>query len=115
MHEKLAGVAFDMAKRSFTIDNVAGRQGSLRVLRERGGALNIEQLTRPSKALETAERRISANAASAQPWSVLMRAVKFEGMAVDFDWDRGSAPAYALLYERAVRIRQGQRAHDELA
>jgi glycogen synthase len=29
------------------------------------------------------------------------------GMAVDFDWDRGSAPRYAELYERAVRIRRG--------
>jgi hypothetical protein len=27
-------------------------------------------------------------------------------MAVDFDWDRSSAPAYARLYRRAVAIRE---------
>ena len=64
---ELAGVALDTAKRTFTIDNVAARQGSLRVLRERGGALNIEQLTRPSKALETADGG-SAPMRPAQPW-----------------------------------------------
>jgi hypothetical protein len=27
-------------------------------------------------------------------------------MAVDFDWDRSSAPAYARLYRRAMTIRE---------
>jgi hypothetical protein len=27
-------------------------------------------------------------------------------MAVDFDWDRSSAPAYVRLYRRAVTIRE---------
>ena len=92
---ELAGIALDVTKRTFMIDSVAGRQGSLRMVRERGGALNVEQLTRPSKALETAEQRMGASAASAQPWSVLMRAVKFEGIGVDYE-DRASEPPVKL-------------------
>jgi uncharacterized protein involved in outer membrane biogenesis len=127
-HAELAGVALDTAKRTFAIDSVAGRQGSLRVMRERDGALNIEQLTRPSKALETAERRISANAVSAPPWSVLMRTVKFDGLGVDFE-DRvpaspvklrvadgrfsiqnvGNAPAASMAFEGTARARPAGR------
>jgi hypothetical protein len=37
------------------------------------------------------------------PWDELVA----RGMAVDFDWIRGSAPRYAALYERALAIRRG--------
>jgi hypothetical protein len=41
--------------------------------------------------------------AGGAPWAELVA----RGMAVDFDWTRGSAPRYAALYERAVAIRRG--------
>jgi starch synthase len=48
------------------------------------------------------EAAIAMRAAAGKPWASLIA----RGMAVDFDWDRGSAPRYAALYERAVAIRR---------
>ena len=45
------------------------------------------------------EAAIAMRAAGGAPWEALIA----RGMAVDFDWDRGSAPRYAALYERARR------------
>ena len=39
-------------------------------------------------------------------WEGLVR----RGMAVDWDWERGSAPAYAAMFRRAVAARQATRA-----
>jgi starch synthase len=39
-------------------------------------------------------------------WDGLVR----RGMAVDWDWERGSAPAYAAMFRRAVAARQAARA-----
>ncbi|HEY7970489.1 MAG TPA: glycogen/starch synthase [Candidatus Limnocylindrales bacterium] len=49
------------------------------------------------------ETAIAMRARGGPAWEALLD----RGMAVDFDWDRGSAPRYAELYERAVRIRRG--------
>ena len=46
---------------------------------------------------------MAMRAAGGAPWDGLVA----RGMAVDFDWARGSAPRYAALYERAVAIRRG--------
>jgi starch synthase len=56
----------------------------------------------PEALAEACESAIAVRAAGA-PWDQLIQ----RGMAVDFDWDRGSAPRYAALYERAVAIRRG--------
>jgi glycogen synthase len=45
-------------------------------------------------------------AADGPAWDGLVQ----RGMAVDFDWDRGSAPRYVALYERAAAIRRGRTA-----
>ncbi len=56
------------------------------------------------EALEVACRAaIEMRAAGGVRWDELIA----RGMAVDFGWDRGSAPRYAALYERAVSIRRG--------
>jgi glycogen synthase len=54
-------------------------------------------------ALVDAVARAAARRRSNKAWAALQQ----RGMAVDFDWARGSAPAYAALYERAVAIRRG--------
>ena len=48
------------------------------------------------------EAAVQLRAAGGADWDGLVR----RGMAVDFDWDRGSAPRYAALYRRAVAIRR---------
>jgi starch synthase len=56
----------------------------------------------PSALAEACEAAIELRARG-RPWDELIQ----RGMAVDFDWDRGSAPRYVALYERAVAIRRG--------
>jgi starch synthase len=54
-------------------------------------------------ALEVACRAaMEIRAAGGPRWDGLIA----RGMAVDFDWDRGSAPQYVGLYERAVALRR---------
>ena len=57
----------------------------------------------PNALAEACEDAIAMRAAGGSAW----RALIDRGMAVDFDWRRGSAPRYAALYERAVAIRRG--------
>jgi hypothetical protein len=102
-HAELAGVALDASKRTFTIDSVTGRQGAVRMLRDHGGTLNIEQFTRPSKALEAAERRMSADA-SAQTWNVVMRSVRFDGIGVDFEDRVPETPVKLRLTDARVAL-----------
>jgi starch synthase len=48
------------------------------------------------------EAAIAMRAEGRAAWDTLIA----RGMAVDFDWDRESAPRYIGLYERAVAIRR---------
>jgi starch synthase len=57
----------------------------------------------PDALAEACEDAIASRAAGGRAWQDLIE----RGMAVDFDWRRGSAPRYAALYERAVAIRRG--------
>jgi starch synthase len=57
----------------------------------------------PDALAAACETAIAMRATGGAPWDALIA----RGMAVDFDWDRGSAPRYAELYERAIRIRRG--------
>jgi starch synthase len=56
----------------------------------------------PKALAEACEAAIAMRAAGGEPWRALIE----RGMAVDFDWDRGSAPRYAALYARAVSLRR---------
>ena len=53
----------------------------------------------------TCAAAIEACAAGGAAWQALLD----RGMAVDFDWASGSAPAYAELYERAIALRAADR------
>ena len=57
----------------------------------------------PAALAEACEAAMAMRAAGGGPWKALVA----RGMAVDFDWARGSAPRYAALYERALKIRRG--------
>jgi starch synthase len=57
----------------------------------------------PAALADACEAALAMRATGGAPWDDLIQ----RGMAVDFDWDRGSAPRYAALYERAVAIRRG--------
>jgi starch synthase len=57
----------------------------------------------PAALAEACEDAIASRAVGGRAWQDLIE----RGMAVDFDWQRGSAPRYAALYERAVAIRRG--------
>jgi starch synthase len=52
---------------------------------------------------EACEAAMAMRTEGGPTWNGLVE----RGMAVDFDWVRGSAPRYAALYERAIEIRRG--------
>ena len=94
------------------------RYGTPPIVRRTGGLADsvIDERTRPGEgtgfAFDAAtpdalaagcEDAMSMRTAGGAAWDGLVA----RGMAVDFDWDRGSAPAYAALYERALSIRRG--------
>ncbi len=58
----------------------------------------------PAALAEACEDALAMRAKGGAPWAALVA----RGMAVDFDWARGSAPRYAALYERAVAIRRAR-------
>jgi starch synthase len=57
----------------------------------------------PVALAQACEAAMTMRIAGGKPWQALVA----RGMAVDFEWSRGSAPRYAALYERAVAIRRG--------
>src|SRR3954468_17927841 len=117
-----AGVDFFLMPSRFepcgTGQMISLRYGTPPIVRRTGGLADgvIDERTRPGEgtgfvfAAATAaalagacEDAIAMRERGGAAWSALIA----RGMAVDFDWDRGSAPRYAALYERAVRIRRG--------
>ena len=56
----------------------------------------------PAALADACEAAIAMRESEPAAWDALIA----RGMAVDFDWDRGSAPRYAALYRRAVGIRR---------
>jgi starch synthase len=57
----------------------------------------------PEALLAACDRAIAMHATGGTAWADLVD----RGMAVDFDWVRGSAPHYVDAYRRAIRIRRG--------
>jgi starch synthase len=97
---------------------VSLRYGTPPIVRRTGGLADsvIDERTNPGQGTgfsfdeatsdglaEACEAALEMRARGGRPWDELIQ----RGMAVDFDWDRGSAPRYAALYERAVAIRRG--------
>ena len=94
------------------------RYGTPPIVRQTGGLADsvIDERTQPGKGTgfafdaatpaalgEACEVAIGMRARGGAGWDGLIA----RGMAVDFDWARGSAPRYVELYERAVAIRRG--------
>ena len=57
----------------------------------------------PGALAKACEAAMTMRVTGGAPWPALVA----RGMAVDFDWTRGSAPRYAALYDRAIKIRRG--------
>jgi starch synthase len=94
------------------------RYGTPPIVRRTGGLADsvIDERTRPGEGTgfafdaatpaalaEACEAAMTMRSAAGPAWRGLIA----RGMAVDFDWVRGSAPRYAALYERAIAIRRG--------
>ncbi len=94
------------------------RYGTPPIVRRTGGLADsvVDERTRPGEGTgfsfdaatpvalaQACEAAMTVRTAGGKPWQALVA----RGMAVDFEWSRGSAPRYAALYERAVAIRRG--------
>jgi starch synthase len=96
---------------------IALRYGTPPVVRRTGGLTDsvVDATAHPRKgtgfvfreatpaALVGAVRRAIALRADPRAWAAL----RARGMAVDFNWDSGSAPRYLEAYRRAINIRRG--------
>ena len=92
---ELTGVAFDLGKRSVTIDSAAWRQGSLRIVRLANGATNVDQVVRKADAASApgAARNPAAQAAivtlpdreRATGWTLRVRNALVEHVAMDLE------------------------------
>ena len=117
-----AGVDFFLMPSRFepcgTGQMISLRYGTPPIVRRTGGLADsvIDERTRPGEGTgfsfgvatpaalaEACEVAIAMRTAGGVAWEELVA----RGMAVDFDWARGSAPRYAALYERALAIRRG--------
>lgn len=93
------------------------RYGTPPIVRATGGLRNtvIDETARPGRGtgflfdeadpsalLEACDRFLAAFRPGAPEWEALLD----RGMAVDFDWRTGSAPAYLEAYRRAITIRR---------
>ncbi len=102
---ELTGIAFDLGKRSVTIDSATWRQGSLRIVRLANGTTNFDQVVRKADAAPApgAARDPAAQAAvvatsdrgGATGWTVLVRNALVEHVATDFE-DRTPGAAVKL-------------------
>jgi starch synthase len=117
-----AGVDFFLMPSRFepcgTGQMISQRYGTPPIVRRTGGLIDtvVDERTNPGQgtgfafdeatpdALARAcEVAMTMRVTGGAPWDELVA----RGMAVDFDWTRGSAPRYAALYERALAIRRG--------
>jgi starch synthase len=94
------------------------RYGTPPIVRRTGGLADsvLDELTLPGKGTgfafdaatpaalaEACEAAMATRTTGGPAWDRLIA----RGMAVDFDWTRGSAPRYVALYGRALAIRRG--------
>ncbi|MDE2208817.1 MAG: DUF748 domain-containing protein [Betaproteobacteria bacterium] len=102
---ELTGIAFDLGKRSATIDSATWRQGSLRIVRLANGTTSFDQVVRKvgAAAPPGAARNPAAQAAvvaipdrgGANGWTVLVRKALVEQVAMDLE-DRAPGVAVKL-------------------
>jgi hypothetical protein len=92
----LDGVAFDLRKRSITIEKAECRQGTIRVVRQRDGVTNFERLVRTTPQTGTQPQPAQGGAG----WQYVVRKMAFERIAADFE-DRVPQPPVKLAIANA--------------
>jgi uncharacterized protein involved in outer membrane biogenesis len=107
----LAGVAFDYAKRSVTIERVESQRATFRLARQESGSINFERLMRTNTATGTpAAGAPGANADAG--WALLIRKLQLERIAADFE-DRAVQPPVKLkLGDARIAVDNYSNAHD---
>ncbi len=107
----LAGVAFDYAKRSVTIDRVESQRAAFRLVRQENGGINFERLMRTNTATGTPAAGAPVASADAG-WALLIRKLQLEHIAADFE-DRAVQPPVKLkLADARIAVDNFSNAHD---
>ena len=95
-HGDLSGIAFDLARRSITIDRIEARPVSLRIGRQQDGVVNFQRLLRASEPSAAPPANAPATAAQGgAEWSVVVKRLVFERMAANFE-DQVPQPSVKL-------------------
>ncbi|HMA31289.1 MAG TPA: DUF748 domain-containing protein, partial [Casimicrobiaceae bacterium] len=109
-HTDLTGIAFDLDRRSVSIDSATWQRGSLRVLRQADGVVNYQRLLRTADAATSVESRSGAAGrvdagASADPgWTLLVRKALLEGVAADFEDRVPETPVKLRIPDERIAI-----------
>ena len=102
-HGDLGGIAFDLAKRTITIDRIEARPVSLRVVRQADGVVNFERLlpaSAPSAASPAGSQSTAAQGGT--EWSVVVKKLLFERMAADFEDQMPQPPVKLLIADARI-------------
>ena len=94
---ELAGIAFDLAKRTIVVDRLEARPLSLRVIRHADGEINFERLLRASTPVASNK---APTAEADGEWNVAVRKLLFERLSADFE-DQVPQPAVKLSIKDA--------------
>ena len=95
---ELAGIAFDLAKRTVVVDRLEAKPVSLRVIRHADGDVNFERLLRASTPPVASNK--PATAAADGEWDVAVRKLVFERLSADFA-DEAQQPPVKLSIQDA--------------
>jgi len=91
----LNGVAFDLAKRSVTIERTECRQAAIRVVRQADGVVNFARLVRTTGSTSTRDAGSRPSSTPDAGWSVVTRKLLLERVTADVE-DRVQEPAVKL-------------------
>jgi len=98
------GIAFDPGKHDVTIEHAALQQGTLRIVREPGGAFNFARLVRHSEGDPPTTRAAKATSSSDDTFALLIRKLVLERIAADFEDRAAPKPVRLRIPEARATI-----------
>ena len=100
----LTGIAFDLDKRSISVDRATLRQGSLRIVRQADGVVNFERLVRTADSRPATKPRANAGGDPDAGWTLLVHKALLEGVAADIEDRIPGTPVKLRIPDERIAI-----------